>query len=115
MPFRRGIVEEILERLEQKGAKPSASRVGMFQPITFQHHKKKILGEILCVLGRMAAAADERKYRPPIQAAELGQGLLRFLIVAGEIGRGKDKTPTRSREIARRAAVRGHTGVHGGG
>ena len=57
--LRRRVVQEILERFEQEGAKPATIRIGMLEPITFQHHEEKILGEILRVLGRMAAPADE--------------------------------------------------------
>jgi len=113
MFFRGCVVEEILERFEQERAKPAALWIGVLEPITFQHHKKKILGEILRVFGGMAAPADEGEDWAPIQPAEFGERFPRFLIVAGEIGRGKDQTPARGREVARGAAAfRGHTGVH---
>jgi hypothetical protein len=87
----------------------------MFEPITFQHHEKKILGEILGVLGGMAAPADERKDRPPIEAAEFRERLSGFLIVGPDIGGSEDEAPARGREVARGAAAFcGHTGVHGG-
>ena len=113
MLFRRGVVEKILERLEQERTKTAPLRVGVPEPITFQNHKKKILGEILGVFGGMAAPADEGEDWAPIQPAEFGERFPRFLIVAGEIGRGKDQTPARRREVARGAtAFRGHTGIH---
>jgi hypothetical protein len=113
MPIR--VVQKILERFEQERAKPATIRIGMLEPITFQHHKEKILGEILRVLGRMATPADERQKRPPIKSAEFRQGPSRSSVVAREIGRSKDKTPTRRREVSIGAgAFHGHSGVHGG-
>jgi hypothetical protein len=50
MPFRHGIVQEVLERLEQKRSEPASDRIGVPEPVTFEHHNKKILGEILCIL-----------------------------------------------------------------
>ena len=113
--FRRRIVQEILERFEQERAEPATIRIGMFEPITFQHHEEKILGEILRILERMAAPTDERQNRPPIKSAEFRERPARTSVVAGEIGRSKDKTPTRRREDSRgTGAFCGHTGVHGG-
>ena len=113
MLFRRGVVEKILERLEQERTKTAPLRVGVPEPITFQNHKKKILGEILGVFGGMAAPADEGKDRAPIEPAKFRERLACFLVVAGEIGRGEDETPARGREVARGAAAfRGYTGVH---
>ena len=100
VPFLSGIVQEVPERFEQERPEPAAGRVGMPKPITFQHHKEKILGEILGVLGGMAAPADERKDGTPIEPAEFRQGLLRLLVVASEIGRGEDETPARRREVS---------------
>ena len=107
-------VEE--ERTAQALVDLVASGINLFQPITFQHHKKKILSKILGVFGRVAAPANEREDRSPIQSAEFRERLLRLLIASAEIGRRKDKTPACRREIARAAAAfRGHTGVHRGG
>ena len=81
-----GIGQEVPERLEQKRSESSAGGVGVPEPITFQHHNEKILGEILRVLGGMAAPADEGKDGTPIEPAEFRQGLLGLLIVAAQIG-----------------------------
>ena len=98
MPFLCGIVQEVSERLKQERPKPAAIGVGMPEPVTFQHHKEKILSKVLCVLGGMAAPADERKDGTPVEPTEFGQGLLRLLIVASEIGRGQDEAPARGGE-----------------
>jgi hypothetical protein len=82
----RGIVQEIPERLKQKRSEPSARGIGVSEPITFQDHKKKILGEILRVFRGMTAPADKREDGTPIKPAEFGKGLLRLLIVGFEIG-----------------------------
>lgn len=93
VPFLGGVVQEVAERFEQEVTEPAPGRVGVAEPITFQHHKEKVLGEILRVLGGMTAPADKRKDGAPIEPAEFREGLVRLLIVASEIGRGEDKTP----------------------
>jgi len=97
----RGIVQEIRERLEQEITEPATVGIGVPEPVTFQHHKKKILGKILCVERGMAAPADERKDGPPIEPAKFRQRMLSLLIVASEIGRGQDETPARCGEVSR--------------
>ena len=86
VPFFGGVVQEVLERLEQEVPKPAACWIGMLEPVTLEHHKKKILGEVLRVLRGMAAPADERKDGTPIEPAEFRQSLLSLLIVATEVG-----------------------------
>jgi hypothetical protein len=84
--FFRGIVQEIRERLEQERSEPAPIGIGVPEPVTFQHHKEKILSEILCVLRGMTAPADERKDGAPIEPAKFRQGLMALLFVAPEIG-----------------------------
>jgi hypothetical protein len=43
------------------------------QPITFQYPEKKILRQILSVLGRVTPPRNKEKYWPPVDLAELGQ------------------------------------------
>jgi hypothetical protein len=86
MPLLHSIVQEVAERLKQQRPEPTAGWVGVPKPITFQHHKEKILGEILRVLCGVTAPADERKDGSPIEPAEFRQGLLRLLVVPSEIG-----------------------------
>lgn len=105
MPLLGGIVQEIRERFEQEVTEPAAGGIGVPEPITFQHHKKKILGEILRVRSGMTAPADERKDGTPIEPAEFREGLLRLLFVASEIGRGENETPACCREVSSFAAT----------
>ena len=100
VPFLRGIVQEVPERLEQERPEPAAGGIGVLEPVTFQHHNEKILGEILRVLRGVTAPADERKDGTPIEPAEFRKGLVRLLLVASEIGRGEDETPPCRREVS---------------
>ena len=59
VPFFGGIVQEVAERFEQERPEPAAGGIGVPEPVTFQHHKKKVLGEILGVLRGVTAPADE--------------------------------------------------------
>jgi hypothetical protein len=86
MPLLRGIVQEVSQRFQQEATEPAAGGIGVPEPVTFQHHKTKILGEILRVLGGMTAPADEGKNGTPIEPAKFRQGLLCLLLVASEIG-----------------------------
>ena len=69
--------------------------------MTFEHHKKKILRQILGVGNEMAAAADESENRSPISLAELGQRFARPLLVARRVGAVKDYAPSRGGEPIR--------------
>ena len=46
-----GVIKKVLERLEQERTKPAAIRISVLEPVTFQNHHKKILSEILRILG----------------------------------------------------------------
>jgi hypothetical protein len=100
MPFLCGIVQEVLERLEQKRSEAAPARIGTPKPVTFEHHNKKILGEILCILLGMTASADKREDWTPIEPAEFRKCLLHPLIVASETGRCEDETPPCCSETA---------------
>ena len=108
-----GIVQEILERLQEERAEPAPRWVRVPEPITFEDHEKKILSEILGVFGGVAAPADEGEDGTPVKPAKFRKRLARFLIVAFEIGGSEDETPARGREVARFATVfRCYRGVH---
>src|SRR5205807_1299798 len=77
-----GVVQKILERLEEERSKPAAAGIGVPKPVTFQHHNEKILGKVLGVFHGMTAPADERKDGAPVEPAELGQGRARLGILA---------------------------------
>src|SRR5438045_7796127 len=59
MLFLESVVQKILKRLEEERSEPAAAGIGVPEPVTFQHHNEKILGEILCVFHGMTAPADE--------------------------------------------------------
>src|SRR6059036_1311015 len=84
MNFVGGIIEKVLERLEQQRTETAAAGVCILKPITFQYHHKEILREVLGVLGRITTSADESKNRPPIDAAKLAECSMGFLLFALE-------------------------------
>ncbi len=86
LPAFQVVTEEMLDRFEQKRAKPAAVAVGLLEPVFLQDHDKKILGEILRILVRVASPADEGKDGPPIRSAKLVQRLARFRLAAVKFG-----------------------------
>ena len=99
--FVGGVVEKVLERLEQQRTETTAVRVCLLKPITFEHHDKEILREILGILGRITAPGDESKNRPPIDAAELGKRCAGVFLSGLRVGAGKNEAPARRDERAR--------------
>ncbi len=100
MNFVGGVIEKVLERLEQQRTETAAAGVCILKPITFQYHHKEILREVLGVLGRITTSADESKNRPPIDAAKLGECRTGFLLFAFGAGTGKNEAPARGDECA---------------
>ena len=100
MNFVGGVIEKVLERLEQQRTETAAAGVCILKPITFQYHHKEILREVLGVLGRFTTSADESKNRPPIDAAKLGECRTGFLLFAFGARSGKNEAPARSDERA---------------
>ena len=64
------VVKKILERLEQERTETPATLIRLPQPVSFQDHQEEILGEVLRVLGRIAAATDVGKNGAPISSAK---------------------------------------------
>src|SRR6266513_3980357 len=95
MNFVGGVIEKVLERLEQQRTETAAAGVCILKPITFQYHHKEILREVLGVLGRITTSGDESKNRPPIDAAKLGECRTGFLLFVFGVGTGKNKIPGR--------------------
>src|SRR5207247_3660916 len=91
-----GVIEKVLERLEQQRTETAAAGVCILKPITFQYHHKEILREVLGVLGRITTSADESKNRPPIEAAKLGECCTGFLLFAFGAGTGVDYDQARA-------------------
>ena len=100
MCFLGGVNKKILERLEQQRAEPTATSIGVVQPIFLQNGHKKILRKVLRVLCGIAVSADERENGSPISSAKLGQRVARLLFFAS-VGGGKDKAPAGSYKLAR--------------
>ena len=73
--------EEILERRKEQRAEMSALTIGMLEQIPIKHHYKEILGQVLRILDRVTAVADESKNRPPISAAKMGERFAGFFLV----------------------------------
>ena len=95
MNFVGGVIEKVLERLEQQRTETPAVAVCILKPITSEYHHKEILREVLSVLGRITASADESKNRPPIDAAKLSECRMGFLLFAFGVGTGKNEAPAR--------------------
>src|SRR5437764_15484104 len=100
MCFLGGVNKKILERLEQQRAEPTATSIGVVQPIFLQNGHKKILRKVLRVLCGIAVSADERENGSPISSAKLGQRVARLLFFAS-VGGGKDKAAAGSYKLAR--------------
>jgi len=80
MPFIRGVVQEVPERLEQERPEPAAGGIGVPEPVTFEYHNEKILGKVLRVLRGVATPADKREDGTPIEPAEFRKGIARLLL-----------------------------------
>src|SRR5437899_13105369 len=66
--------------------------------MTFKHHYKKILRQVLSVGDGIALVADESKNRPPINFAKLGKRFAHLLLAAFRIRAGKNNAPRRGYE-----------------
>jgi hypothetical protein len=100
MNFVSGVIQKVLDGREQQRTKTTAAGVCILKPITFQYHHKKILREVLGVLGRITTSGDESKNRPPVYAAKLGECRTGFLLFAFGAGTGKNKAPACRDECA---------------
>src|SRR6266545_8044584 len=65
-----GMTEKILKRLKQKRAEAASMFVGTPEPVAFQDHGEKILGEILRFLQRVSLATYEYEDGPPVRPAK---------------------------------------------
>ena len=72
------IGEKVLQGAEQKRAQPTLLAAGAAQGFLFEQMGKKCLGQVLCILRRMALSPDESVERRPVGAAELLQCLGRL-------------------------------------
>jgi len=100
LPLFGGISQEILQRLKYKRPEAPASRIRTFKDLTLEHHRKKILCEILGVGNGIAKATNESENRSPINLAELGERGLRFLFVPPKICARQNDTPARGHEAS---------------
>ena len=94
----RRIAQEVCQRFQQQGAKPSPFGIGAFQQCTLEHGHKKILGQVLRVAYRITAVTDESENRPPIVLAELAQRIAHRWIPSFGIGARENDAPTGRRE-----------------
>src|SRR6266487_6227749 len=114
--FRFRIAQKILQRFEHQRTEAPASWIGALQKLTFKHHDKKILCQVLGVWRRMSQAANEREDRSPVYFAKFRQRLVHLLRAAVRVGAGKHNAPACRSETT----VRGPTGsriiwIHKGG
>jgi hypothetical protein len=83
-----GIAQEILQCPHHKRTKSSAIPIGTVKELTFKHHEKKILGQILSVGNGMTLVTNESKNRSPINFAKFRQCFAHLLLAAFRIRAG---------------------------
>ena len=113
--LRLRIAQKVLQRFEHQRTETPASWIGALQKLTFKHHDKKILRQVLGVLRRMSQAANKREDRSPVYFAKLRQRRLHLLGAAVRVDAGKHNAPacrveTTVREPMSRGIIRG---IHG--
>ena len=104
-----GIAQEILQRPEHERTESSASPIGTPKEVTFKHHNKKILCQVLSIGHGMPLVADASENWPPVNFAKLGECFTRLLLAAFRIRAGKDDAPPRRHEAV--AALTGNGGT----
>src|SRR2546423_4065792 len=67
--FLRGVSQEISQGLQQQRTETTALAVGALKKRSLEQAPEKILCEILCIVGRVTAAADIGEDWPPIRLA----------------------------------------------
>src|SRR5678815_6159169 len=87
------IAQKVVQRFEHQRTEPPASWIGALQKLTFKHHDKKILCQVLGVLRRMSHAANEREDRSPVYFAKFSQRSVHLLSVAVRVGARKHNAP----------------------
>src|SRR6185312_12240889 len=95
--------QKVLQRLKHQRTETPAIWIGALQKLTFKHHDKKILCQVLGVWRRMSQAANERKDRSPVYFAKFRQRRVHLLRVALRIGAGKHNAPPCCSETTVRA------------
>jgi hypothetical protein len=63
------VSQEVTQRFQQQRTEMTSVAVGALKKRSLQQAGEKILGEILCILGRVTAAADIGEDWPPIRLA----------------------------------------------
>src|SRR5438477_6119546 len=94
----RVVNEKLFQRCEQQRAESTTIWVSALKETALQQHKKKALSQILGVWNGTAAPADESENGAPINAAKVGQGAARLILVRAGFCAGKNHAPARSRE-----------------
>src|SRR6476646_9462745 len=67
--FLSGVAEEVTQRFQQQRTEMTPIAVGELKKRPLQQAGEKVLREILCILGRVTAAADIGEDWPPIRLA----------------------------------------------
>jgi hypothetical protein len=96
--FLGSVAQKILQSSEHKRTESSASSISTLKQMTFKHHNKKTLGQILSFGNRMSLLADESKNRTPINFAKLRKRFAQLSLVASCIRARKNDAPPRGYE-----------------
>jgi hypothetical protein len=70
------VVQKILERSEEKRAKPTLLAICPAQCVLFEHLSEETLDQVLSVSGGMTAVTKKTIKRRPIRFAKTGKSLL---------------------------------------
>src|SRR5215469_10743715 len=87
------IVQETLQRLQQKCPKSPFVSISGLNETTFDHSAKKILGQILCVRNGVALAADKSENWSPVNLAKFGEGSMGLRFIACRFRAGQNDAP----------------------
>jgi len=105
------IVQETLQRLEQKGSESAFISISGLDKTAFNDPAKEFLSQILRVGNRMTLPANERENWPPINFAKLRKRILCFVFIAGRVRARQNDAPSRRQE-ASMGVVKGGVPFH---
>ena len=101
----RHIDEEVFQGPQQKRTEPAAARIGRLEKVSLHDHEEKILGEVLGIGSRIAAAINESKDGSPINLAKLGEPGIDLAGAPSGAESLADETPAGSDEMSERTGT----------
>jgi len=101
------VEKKILERFKEQRPKPAAAWIRAFEEVSFKHHEKKVLGQVLRVGDGPSLPADESEHWTPIDFAKFRERFADRIFSEGGIGAGEDNAPAGGGEPLGGVAARG--------